>query len=165
MRRVFSNGPAGDFVCNPFDRLLAEASRIHLAAPYFTEADGLVAAARAGKSVQLLVGLNAATTPAAYLVAEEEQAEPPELIGSRTQRVELRFSVSLVVASAARQAAIGGGLTAAIEAARADVLDALRGWLPDGCDWPVEHRGGRLVASEVGRAVWSDTFAVGFLRE
>ena len=26
-------------------------------------------------------------------------------------------------------------------------------------------RGGRLVASEVGRAVWSDTFAVGFLRE
>ncbi|TCT25902.1 phage tail terminator protein [Thermomonas haemolytica] len=107
----------------------------------------------------------AATTPAAYMVAEEEQAEPPELIGSRAQRVELRFSVSLVVASAARQAGIGSGLAAAIEAARADVLDALRGWLPDGCDWPVEHRGGRLVASEVGRAVWSDTFAVGFLRE
>lgn len=63
MKRVFSNGGGGDFVCNPFDGLVSSASSLRLAAPYFTEAQQILHAAAAGKPVQLLVGLNAATHP------------------------------------------------------------------------------------------------------
>lgn len=65
MNSIFSNGPAGDYVTNPFDRLLAKASSAQLAAPYFTLAEPVQKAALAGKPIQLLVGLNAATSPAA----------------------------------------------------------------------------------------------------
>jgi len=65
MSRVFSNGPSGDFVVNPFGRLAAMASRLYLAAPYFTAADHVREAAKGGKSIQLIVGLNAATSPQA----------------------------------------------------------------------------------------------------
>jgi hypothetical protein len=34
MKRVFSNGPAKEFVINPFTRLINSASRVFLAAPY-----------------------------------------------------------------------------------------------------------------------------------
>ena len=44
---------------------LQASARLHLAAPYFTLADPVLAAVKAGKSVQLLVGLNAATSPQA----------------------------------------------------------------------------------------------------
>lgn len=63
MRRVFSNGGKFDYVRNPFERLAAKASHLHLAAPYFTAAEPVVSAASAGKAVQLLVGLNSATGP------------------------------------------------------------------------------------------------------
>jgi phosphatidylserine/phosphatidylglycerophosphate/cardiolipin synthase-like enzyme len=65
MNRIFSNGPLKDFVINPFSQLAASSARLYLAAPYFTEADPLRDAARAGKSIQLIVGLNAATSPQA----------------------------------------------------------------------------------------------------
>jgi len=65
MSRVFSNGPSRDFVVKPFERLAGQASRIYLAAPYFTSADHVRGAAKGGKSVQLIVGLNAATSPQA----------------------------------------------------------------------------------------------------
>lgn len=65
MSKVFSNGPSGDFVVNPFARLAKGASRLYLAAPYFTAADHVRDAAKGGKSVQLIVGLNAATSPLA----------------------------------------------------------------------------------------------------
>ncbi|MBO9707970.1 MAG: hypothetical protein J7521_07150 [Caulobacter sp.] len=63
MRRVFSNGGKFDYVRNPFERLAGKASQLHLAAPYFTAAAPVVEAAMAGKTVQLLVGLNSATKP------------------------------------------------------------------------------------------------------
>lgn len=69
MRRVFSNGGAFDYVRNPFERLSAKASRLHLAAPYFTAAGPIVDAASSGKTVQLLVGLNSATHPDALVAA------------------------------------------------------------------------------------------------
>jgi hypothetical protein len=62
--RIFSNGPAKDFVIKPFTRLIAQASRIHIAAPYVTKTDELLQAAKLGKPVDLLVGLNAGTSPA-----------------------------------------------------------------------------------------------------
>ncbi|TPK85681.1 hypothetical protein FJ936_09080 [Mesorhizobium sp. B2-4-13] len=65
MSQIFSNGPAKDFVFNPFSKLIATSSSIHLAAPYFTEAQPILNAARAGKAVRLLIGLNSATSPEA----------------------------------------------------------------------------------------------------
>lgn len=63
MNRIFSNRGNGDFVANPFNKLIGLSSHIHLAAPYFTCADPILRVADDGKSVQLLVGLNATTSP------------------------------------------------------------------------------------------------------
>lgn len=65
MNRIFSNGGKTDFVINPFNRLIAHSSQVYLAAPFFTLADPVLEAANKGKSIQLLVGLNAATSPRA----------------------------------------------------------------------------------------------------
>ena len=67
MRRIYSNNPeiGYDYVINPFNSLNASSSRLHLAAPYFTYAKPVLAAARCGKLIQLLVGLNSATSPEA----------------------------------------------------------------------------------------------------
>ncbi len=67
MRRIYSNDPAVDsgYVINPFIKLSADSSCLHLAAPYFTYADPLLDAVSGGKSLRLLVGLNAATSPKA----------------------------------------------------------------------------------------------------
>lgn len=71
MSRIFSNGLNKDFVIKPFDRLILGASQIFLAAPYFTHPDPLVQAVKKGKSVQLLVGLNTATSPEALRKVHE----------------------------------------------------------------------------------------------
>ena len=65
MRRIYSNDPRidYDYVINPFSTLSSSSSRLHLAAPYFTHADPVLAAVRCGKPVQLLVGLNSVTSP------------------------------------------------------------------------------------------------------
>lgn len=65
MRRIYSNGRDADFVVNPFVEYLDAASHIQLAAPYFTEFELIASGARRGKSIQLLVGLNSATSPRA----------------------------------------------------------------------------------------------------
>ena len=65
MSRIFSNGPQRDYVINPFTRLIDSASRLYLAAPYFSFADPILKAAGRGKQVHLLVGLNPATSPRA----------------------------------------------------------------------------------------------------
>lgn len=64
MPTVFSNSPfAKDWVRKPFEQLAQSSSQLWLASPYFTEAGLVVEAAKAGKPVQLLVGLNLATRP------------------------------------------------------------------------------------------------------
>jgi PLD-like domain len=65
MGRVFSNGLSGDFVFNPFINLVAESTRIHVATPFVNTTEDLLQAAKNGKSVDLLVGLNASTSPQA----------------------------------------------------------------------------------------------------
>jgi hypothetical protein len=65
MKRVFSNGPAKDFVVNPFTSLVSDSTELYIAAPYVTETAELLVAAKNGKSVKLLVGLNAITSPQA----------------------------------------------------------------------------------------------------
>jgi HKD family nuclease len=65
MNRVFSNGPLKDFVINPFQNMVRKSTRLWIAAPYVTMTQDLVEASASGKSVYLLVGLNASTTPEA----------------------------------------------------------------------------------------------------
>jgi len=65
VRRVYSNGHGGDLVRPAYERLVAEASNLYLASPYFTEADAIVRAGESGTPVQLLVGLNSITRPEA----------------------------------------------------------------------------------------------------
>lgn len=60
---IYTNSPGKDQVLRPYARLMASASYIRLAAPYFTRADEIVEAVRRGAKVQLLVGLNASTQP------------------------------------------------------------------------------------------------------
>ena len=74
MSRIYSNGPQQrDYVIKPFKRLIDSASRLYLAAPYFSFADPILEAAARGKHVRLLVGLNAATIPTAL---EKVHGEP-----------------------------------------------------------------------------------------
>ena len=65
MNRVFSNGPTKDFVINPFRSMVQKSTHLWIAAPYVTMTGDLLDAATGGKSVFLLVGLNASTTPKA----------------------------------------------------------------------------------------------------
>ena len=74
MNRIFSNSGSRDFVINPFNELAARSKRLYLAAPYFTYAEPVLKAINEGKSVQLLVGLNA-TTDANELKALHGRAE------------------------------------------------------------------------------------------
>lgn len=62
MRRVFTNAYR-DFVGSAFDRHLGNARSVLLAAPYFTDSGRILAAVNEGRTVRLIVGLNAATSP------------------------------------------------------------------------------------------------------
>lgn len=65
MSDVFSNSPDKDYVLRPFEALVRSSSRAYLAAPYFTRPKEILEAAKSGKSIDLLVGLNLATSPEA----------------------------------------------------------------------------------------------------
>ena len=65
MRSLYSNGPDKDFVRSPYARLIATTSDLFVASPYVTLTTELLDAAKAGKRIRLLVGLNAATSPTA----------------------------------------------------------------------------------------------------
>ncbi len=65
MKKLYSNGPSKDFVVNPFCTMIRNSKRLHIAAPYVTKTDELVEAAKSGKAIDLLVGLNSSTSPEA----------------------------------------------------------------------------------------------------
>jgi hypothetical protein len=69
VRRAFSNGPAKDFVVNPFTEMIQGAAQVCVAAPYVTETADLLKAANNGTTVKLLVGLNSSTDPKALAAA------------------------------------------------------------------------------------------------
>lgn len=62
---IYTNSPGQDQVLRPFMKLMASASHIRLAAPYFTRAGEIIEAAQRGAKIELLVGLNPATNPSA----------------------------------------------------------------------------------------------------
>ena len=65
MSTLYSNGPQGDFVIRPYQKLMATTTTIFVASPFVTLTQDLANAARQGKNVSLLIGLNVATNPAA----------------------------------------------------------------------------------------------------
>jgi len=65
MKRIFSNGPAKDYVFNPLTRMMHRSTRLCIAAPYVTETGDLLSVSKSGTSVDLLIGLNASTSPEA----------------------------------------------------------------------------------------------------
>ncbi|WP_353070510.1 phospholipase D family protein (plasmid) [Tunturibacter empetritectus] len=71
MSRLFSNGPLKDFVINPYGQMVQDSTRLWIAAPYVTQTQELVQAAKKGKTVYLLVGLNSTTTPEALASLHE----------------------------------------------------------------------------------------------
>ena len=94
MRRIFSNGGNKDFVINPFRDLVAGSSRLYLAAPYFDFVDPILEANRRGKPVQLLVGLNGATSPKAI-------ADVHELPGIAIRYLTRRFHAKIYLSDKA----------------------------------------------------------------
>ena len=72
MRRLFSNGPSKDFVFNPFAQMLSETSGVSIATPYVTKTEDLLEAAKKGKQVSLLVGLNGSTSPDALWAVHDK---------------------------------------------------------------------------------------------
>lgn len=65
MQRIFSNSPSGDYVQNPYRRMVGASKVIWVAAPYVTATDELLEAQKAGKEIRLIVGLNDCTSPKA----------------------------------------------------------------------------------------------------
>jgi hypothetical protein len=66
MNRIASNGPIRkDYVVNPFTKMVEASSQLWIASPYVTKTQELVEAAKQGKFVYLLVGLNSTTSPEA----------------------------------------------------------------------------------------------------
>jgi hypothetical protein len=100
MRRVFSNGPDRDFVINPLAELAAKTEQLFIAAPYVTKVDALIKAARSGKKVALIVGINAVTSPKALAaVASEPNIEVRYYSHSRFHAKIYVFDTSAMVGS------------------------------------------------------------------
>jgi len=130
MNRIFSNGPNKDYIINPFSQLAAGSSRLHFAAPYFTQAEPLLEAAKKGKSVQLLVGLNEATSPQALRRIHEVTGIAIRYLTSRFHAKVYIFDKAALLGSANLT---DGGLRANREAVitldreeDADALDEVR---------------------------------------
>lgn len=65
MNRLFSNRGSANYVINPYQDQISRSRELMIAAPYVTKTDQLVAAANAGKSIRLIVGINECTSPQA----------------------------------------------------------------------------------------------------
>ena len=63
MAKLLSNGDGLTSVRRAFEQLASKSKRLQLAAPYFTYSDILLDALKGGSSLELLIGLNAATHP------------------------------------------------------------------------------------------------------
>lgn len=128
MTRFFSNGPSKDFVVTPYQSLVHSSSEILAAAPYVTRTQELVRAAKAGKSVSLLVGLNVSTSPEALkALVNEANSE----IRYFTSRFHAKFNIFDEEALLGSANLTNGGLEenreATIRIDDVEELDELRG--------------------------------------
>ncbi len=130
MNRIFSNGPSGDFVINPFSSLASNSSTLCVASPYVTETGDLLASARSGVAVKLLVGLNASTDPRAL---SQVHGLPNLAIRYLTRRFHAKMYIADTVALVGSSNLTDGGLRSNREATvrldhlhDADALEELR---------------------------------------
>ena len=101
----------------------------------------------------------APATPAAYVVALAETAEPSDLIGVLAQRLTQEFAVVLVVANL--RDATGAAAAAELATKRLALRAALLGWVPDAqTGEPVQFVGGDLMLFRDQRLWWRDVFRV-----
>ena len=86
--KIYSNAPGGNFVINPFEALMENASKVYAASAYFTHHEPLYRAATEGKEVRLLIGLNAASSPEAVRAVH---ATPNIFVRYYTERFHAKF--------------------------------------------------------------------------
>lgn len=96
------------------------------------------------------------TAPAAFLIPVGEQATPTELLKKSAQRHTCVFDVLLIVRHAGD--ASGTRSSAALQALRADVQDALVNWQPATDCGPVQFANGSLADLVDGTTIWQDQF-------
>jgi HKD family nuclease len=63
MNRLFSNRGSADYIINPYQDQIRRSREILIVAPYVTKTEQLVAAARQGKKIRLIAGINECTSP------------------------------------------------------------------------------------------------------
>ena len=101
----------------------------------------------------------APATPAAYVVALAETADPSDLIGVHEQRLMQEFAVVLVVANL--RDTTGAAAAAELATKRLALRAALLGWVPDAATGePVQFVGGDLMQVRDQRLWWSFVFRV-----
>lgn len=95
------------------------------------------------------------STPAAFVIETDEQAEVASLTGRTRHIVTLRFSVVLVVRKAGAR---GGKRMNEATDLRETIRDALIGWQPGGFIESVTYRGFQIRQLEAGLAAWQLNF-------
>ena len=99
--------------------------------------------------------------PAAYVAPLSEQADND--MDTESQRVTFRFAVEVMVKNAAQDGG-GGEASNDLDDVRADVFQAIVGWIPQADTTPVQHVSGRLISFDAGLVVWRDEFFCVFYR-
>lgn len=96
-------------------------------------------------------------TPVCVVFGVEERASPNQLATGGPRH---RVSVTLRLLTAARDVADPHGQAAYTQAetARAALLPALLGVIPDTDYHPLEYQGGRIAYAEAGTLLWLDEF-------
>lgn len=100
-------------------------------------------------------------TPVCVVFGLEERAGPNRLSTGGPRH---RVAVTLKLLTAARDVADPHGQAAYAQAdtARAELLPALLGILPDTGYTPLEYQSGRLVYAEAGTLLWLDEFVTAY---
>jgi len=93
--------------------------------------------------------------PAFFVVPIAEQPQPNTLSGARDQKVDVRWSVMVVLEGARRHAA---GISEDVKIETDRVADALTGWTHPDASRPTDYDGGRLASADGSTVVWEVRF-------
>jgi hypothetical protein len=121
-----------------------------LAAAGFTKVEGAMEFAGLAEAPRAPLSL--------FVVPDAEEAAANRMAGVIDQKVRASFLVIIVLATAVRARDGSDPLRDQIEA----VQQALLGWTHPDSSVPTEYAGGRLMAAEGGRLVWSVRFSTAY---
>lgn len=99
-------------------------------------------------------------TPACYAVPLSDADAGEDDMDAGDQQVAARFGLVFAVSNVSTpggRAALGD-----LRALRKSARDALLGWLPDGCNMPVQFDRGSLIAIQSGLVWWQDAFRTAY---